>query len=104
MNIAEYQLFGRIYDQFKQNNVEFSNIMMEILDFEMKKSLNLILATKNFEAKDSSRTIIRKQITIKKKADITNKEKLGMILAESNVSKIYDNITNSTKFNNMQTE
>ena len=67
--VEEYQLFGGIYNQFKQNSVEFNNIMMDILDIEMQTSLNTILTTKNVVDERAQKPVVRKQIVVGKRAD-----------------------------------
>ena len=106
LQIEEYQLFSKIYDQFKQANEEFNNVMMDILDFEMKKSLITILSTKNVEAKDSSKTVIRKQMIIKKRANNPNANvNSGMLLGNLNANQLFTNTLNpSNQNNNMFTE
>ena len=104
MQIEEYNEFSKIYEKFKQNNEDFNNIMMEILDFEMQKSLNTILSTRNVESKDSSKTIVRKQFTVKRKDDKANKESSGISLGGMNSGLFFNNFQNTSNQSNMFTE
>lgn len=67
MKKEEYELFTKIYDQFKEFNAQFNEAMMMLLDSEMQASLKLVLSTKNYVEKGTNQVLGRKQITVKKK-------------------------------------
>jgi len=106
--VEEYQLFSVIYNQFKQNNVEFNNIMMDLLDSEMQNSLNTILTTKNVVGMadgQAPKTVVRKQMVVGRRADpskiLQNKNLTeGMQILLQNTS----NSLNNNGTNNMLTE
>jgi len=103
--LEEYQLFGDIYNRFKQNEVEFNNIMMDILDYEMQNSLNSILSTKNVVDSQATKTVVRKQIVVGKRADPSKALQHGLPPnIQSQIQNNNINMNNNGGRFNMQTE
>ncbi len=111
--LEEYQLFGDIYNRFKQNEVEFNSIMMDILDMEMENSLNSILSTKNVVDAQTTKTVVRKQMVVGKRADPSKVLQNGLPQnIQNQIQNNNNNNTNNLNINmnsnggsfNMQTE
>jgi hypothetical protein len=63
--LDEYTIFGNIYNDFKRANPEFGNMLMQILDFDLRNSLKTILSTR-YQIQQNQPEI-RKTLKVKRK-------------------------------------